>query len=203
MQYWVQSYFSYTYINDLPDCISHSTPRLFADDCLLYKTIKSPQDAVDLQQDLLAMQTLEDTWLNNMQFNISKCFVMRVTQFKKYTVLYDYQLHNSSLNAVNHYKYLGVVLQSDLQWFKHIEEITAKANSTLGMIRRNIKKAPKPVREKLYQTLIRPQLEYASSAWSPWLKQDILELEKVQHRAALFVHNNYWPLASVTQMIRS
>ena len=67
------------------------------------------------------------------------------------------------------------------------------------MIRRNIKKAPKPVREKLYQTLIRPQLEYASSAWSPWLKQelqDILELEKVQRRAAHFVHNNYWPLAS-------
>ena len=79
-------------------------------------------------------------------------------------------------------------------------------NSALGMIRRNIKKVPKPVREKLYQTLIRPQLEYASSAWSPWLKQelqDILELEKVQRRPAHFVHNNYWPLASVTQMISS
>ena len=123
---------------------------------------------------------------------------MRVTQSKKYKVLHDYQLHISTLNAVNHCKYLGVVLQSDLRWSKHIEEITAKVNSTLGMIRRNIKKAPKPVREKLNQTLIRLQLEYASSVWSPWLKQDILEL---QCRAAHFVHNNYWPLASVTQMI--
>ena len=64
------------------------------------------------------------------------------------------------------------------------------------MVRRNVKKAPKSVRP-----LIRPQLEYASSAWSPWLRHDILELENVQHRAACFVHNNYWPLTSVTQMI--
>ena len=59
-------------------------------------------------------------------------------------------------------------------------------NSTLGMIRRNIKKAPTSVKEQIYKTIIRPQLEYASSAWSPWLKQDIMELEKVQHRAACF-----------------
>ena len=69
------------------------------------------------------------------------------------------------------------------------------------MIHRNIKKAPKLVKEQIYQTLIRPQLEYASAAWSPWLKQDVLELEKVQRRAARFVHNNYWPSASVSQMI--
>ena len=69
------------------------------------------------------------------------------------------------------------------------------------MIRRNIKKAPKSVREQIYQTLIRPQLEYTSSAWSPWLRHDILELAKVQCHAACFAHNNYWPLASVTQMI--
>ena len=69
------------------------------------------------------------------------------------------------------------------------------------MIRRNVKKAPKSIREQIYQTLIRSQLEYASSAWSPWLRHDILELERVQRRAARFVHNNYWPLVSVTQMI--
>ena len=69
------------------------------------------------------------------------------------------------------------------------------------MIRRNIKKAPTSVKEQIYKTLIRPQLEYASSAWSPWLKQDIMELEKVQCHAARFVHNNYWPMASVTEMI--
>ena len=39
------------FINDLLDYICHSTLRLFADDCLLYKTIQSFQDAIALQQD--------------------------------------------------------------------------------------------------------------------------------------------------------
>ena len=76
-----------------------------------------------------------------MKFNISKCFVMRVTQSKKYKVLYDYQLHSSTVSSVDHCKFLGVVLQSNLRWSKHIEAFAAKANSMLGIICHNIKKA--------------------------------------------------------------
>ena len=84
---------------------------------------------------------------------------------------------------------------------KHIESITTKANFTLGMMLRNFKKVPTSVKVHVYQTIIRPQLEYTSSAWSPWLKQDILELKKVQWCAARFVNNNDWPVASATEMI--
>ena len=71
------------------------------------------------------------------------------------------------------------------------------------MVHRNIKKAPVSVKEQIYKTVIRPQLEYAYCMWSPWLKQDILELEKVQRCAARFVYNNYWVMASVTEIISS
>ena len=125
---------------------------------------------------------------------------MRITQSWKYRILYDYQIHDSILNSVDHCKCLGVTLQSNLWWSKHIEGITAQVNSTLSMIRRNIKKTSKQVKIQIYHALIRPQLENASSAWSPWLKQDISELEKVQHCAVYFVHNIYCPLASVIQM---
>ena len=91
------------FINDPLGRIYHSTLRLFTDDCLLYEMIKSSQDAVALQQDLLAMQTWEDAWL--MRFNISKCLVMRVTQSTKYKVIHDDQLHNTTLNSINHCKY--------------------------------------------------------------------------------------------------
>ena len=43
------------HINDLPDCVS-SIVRLFADDCLLYRTIKSQDDHIALQDDLYKLE---------------------------------------------------------------------------------------------------------------------------------------------------
>ncbi len=39
------------YTNDLPECISSSTPQLFADYCVLYQQITSAQDCTSLQKD--------------------------------------------------------------------------------------------------------------------------------------------------------
>ena len=47
------------FINDLPSSVT-STTKLFADDCLLYRRIKSPEDQVTLQKDLKSLQQWED-----------------------------------------------------------------------------------------------------------------------------------------------
>ena len=56
------------YINDLPDEASSSTIRLFADDCILYRSIKTQQDSTLLQYDLNSIAQWELTW--QMKFNI-------------------------------------------------------------------------------------------------------------------------------------
>ena len=63
------------YINDLPGLVS-SNIRLFADDCLLYRTISSVDDQVALQRDLDALEGWCDTW--GMRFNVSKCQIMHI-----------------------------------------------------------------------------------------------------------------------------
>ena len=64
------------FINDLPECVK-STPRLFADDCLLYRPIRLNAVSEELQTDLDKLQKWENNWL--MSFNPDKCEVIRIT----------------------------------------------------------------------------------------------------------------------------
>ena len=65
------------FINDIPDNI-RSSVRLFADDCVLNRNIKSPLDCQLLQDDLNSLAKWEMDW--QMKFNVSKCHSMRVTR---------------------------------------------------------------------------------------------------------------------------
>ena len=48
--------------NGLPEAVNHSDSRLFADDCLLYRLIRSDADAKRLQEDLEALEKWEKMW---------------------------------------------------------------------------------------------------------------------------------------------
>ena len=54
-------------------------------------------------------------------------------------IITPYRLHNHLLSPVEHYKYLGVIIQSDLKWHLHIQSITSKANQMLGLLKRNLR----------------------------------------------------------------
>ena len=58
------------FINDLPDCVQSRT-RLFADDCILYRQIKTQQDCAILQEDLTKLAAWEQKW--GMAFHPDKC----------------------------------------------------------------------------------------------------------------------------------
>ena len=124
---------------------------------------------------------------------------MSVTSSQLYKISHTYHVNNTQLLVVNQCKYLGILIQSDLKWNSHVNHITAKANHTLAMLKRNIKLAPKMIKDKAYKSLIRPQLEFASSVWAPWQQSLINKIEKTQRRAARYVTSDYDPFSSVTQ----
>ena len=71
--------------------------------------------------------------------------------------------------ALNEWEYF--TFPSNLSWNTHVDRITANANMSLGFIKINIKTKSPQIREMAYQSLVRPQLEYASAVWDPHTKQ--------------------------------
>ena len=105
-------------------------------------------------------------------------------------------LHGLVLESVPCARYLRVDISSGLTWNSHIDLVTANANRTLGFIRCNIKTKVPKVREAAYNSLVRPQLEYASAVWDPHMKVRISQIEQVQRRAG------FWTASRAAASIR-
>ena len=186
------------YTNDLPDGLK-SQVRLFADDALVYATICCNENTAVLQDDLYRLEIWQQKW--QMEFNPTKCKIMCFST-KRNPPKREYVFCGQILEQVESHPYLGVVLDQKMRWSPHIRSVTSKANSVLGLIKRNLWNCPSSVKEAAYATLVKPKLQYASTAWDPYYKKDQASLERVQRKAARFCTGQYDRTASVTNMLQ-
>ena len=184
------------HINDMPECVK-SKIRLFADDCLLYRTIKNFGDHIKLQQDLNNLIIWAEKW--GMKFNVKKCYHLSVRQKSSNFYTMDGQI----LKQVEEIPYLGITFSDNMKWTTHINQVRKKANSTLGFLRRNLHHTPQSCRKNAYLALVRSKMEYGSVIWDPYTKQDTQKLENVQRSAARFITKDYYSRQEgcVTEML--
>ena len=188
------------YINDLPQCVTSSHTRLFADDCLIYKEIRSQADADKLQVDLDVLQEWEKQWM--MSFHPQKCQLLRITR-KKSPVKESYVIHGHTLAETDTAKYLGVSPHKHSSWSPHVNATAKKANGTRAFLQRNLRKAPTAVKTRTYESLIRPILKYSGVVLDPHTTQDVNKLEMVQRRYARYTSRDYGRTSSVTAMLKT
>jgi len=197
--------FFLVYINDINKEVE-STLRLFADDSLLYRQIKSPEDQNILQRDIDKLSNWANLW--QMKFNIKKCHVLRIKRSRRNTRSQSepectYSMAGVEMTEVEHHPYLGVELDNALSWDIQLKNVKSKSTRVLNMIRRNFSLGTTlDIRKALYFSLIRPHLEYASAVWDPHHKIKIDNLERVQSQAARFATKKYGRTDSVTAMRR-
>ena len=90
-----------------------------------------------------------------MKLNVTKCLSLRMTRHQhQKQILFDYSLHNQTLENVKSAKYLGITISDNMDWGLHFSEISSKATKIFGFLRRNLAFAPKSIKEVAYKTLL-------------------------------------------------
>ncbi len=169
------------YINDLDQGLVSKISK-FADDTKLGANAANPASIALLQQDLIKIGEWSDTW--QMPFNTDKCTVMHIGSANQ---LANYTLQGEQIPITHLEKDLGVFISSDLKFTRQCIEVEKKAGKILGYISRQFRYRDKVIVLSLYNSLVRPLLEYAVQFWSPTLIQDIQRLEKIQARATKLI----------------
>ena len=177
------------YINDLPQHADNEI-RIFADDTKLFARSDDQQARESIQKDLDSLCKWSEDWL--LGFHPQKCAVMRLgnaPEEHKYTMTttINGQDVRHELAETEAEKDLGVIVDRKLTFKNHVAQSTAKANRTLGVVRRSFDHLSDRTFVQLYKSLVRPMLEYGHSAWSPHQKQLQQEVENVQRRATKLI----------------
>lgn len=173
------------FINDLPEVVKSSV-KLFADDTKIYSAIESSEDCAKIQSDIDSLSAWSDKWL--LKFNAAKCKSMHIgRQNQKHEYHMKVNGQNVKISQVKEEKDIGVTFDENMKFDIHVSNIVNKANQRVGLIRRSFEYMDKEMFLTLYKSLIRPNLEYATVIWSPWLKKDIVAIEQVQRRATRLV----------------
>ena len=82
-------------------------------------------------------------------------------------------------------KYLGGLVTKNLKWNSQVLAACSKAKRMLGFLRRStFDTHDQRARTLLYLSLVRSNLAYCSQVWAPQAVNLILDIERIQRRAA-------------------
>ena len=114
-----------------------------------------------------------------MSFNAKKCKVMH---YGKKNIRFEYKMDGRAIGSVNEEKDLGVWVEDHMKPTKQCKIAAQNANWALGQLTRSFHYRKASCLVPLYKIFVRPKLEHAVGAWSPWSEGDKETLERVQKR---------------------
>lgn len=173
------------FINDIGAELVNSRFLLFADDLKLFKVIRNVSDQCSLQSDLRILESWCER--NKMTLNTKKCHI--ITFSKSVNAMhFQYVLNGAPLSRVDSIRDLGVVFHQSLSFTVHIESIVCRANRMAGFIRRQCAEFNNVTALiHLFNSLVRPILEYCSVVWSPFYAIHIKRIEDIQRKFVNFI----------------
>ena len=171
------------YINDFQRCSSKLDFHLFADDSNLFYASKSLSG---IESIINAELVHVKTWLaaNKLSLNIAKSnFVIFHPPQKKKTFNIRLSVNDKPLKEKPYFQYLGVMLDSHLNWKAHVSHVMKKTERNIGLISKLRYFVNTNTLVSLYYALIYPFFTYSLIAWGNTYESNVRPLFILQKRA--------------------
>ena len=87
-------------------------------------------------------------------------------------------------------KYLGVQLDSNLDWNKYVKVLRSKVSRAIGFLKYAKTSVPKETLTHTYRGIVEPHFRYCCSVWGSCGETGLRASQKLQNRAARIVSNS-------------
>ena len=140
---------------------------LYADDTAIFSR---GTDVNSIQENLSKDFDLVSEWLvmNKLTLNVSKTksvlFGTRCMLAKSSRLALQHD--TEVVEQVDDFKYLGITLDKELNFESHLSALGKKISSRLGVLGKIRNYLPLKYRIMLYNALVLPHFDYASTIWS-------------------------------------
>ena len=152
------------YINDLPNISNKLKFYLFADDTNIYL---ESDDLINLEKIMNKELVKLYEWLsiNRLSLNISKTNFVIFAPINKQKATVTILINKVAIDEVQHVKYLGVLIDSQLMFKYHIEEMNKKVSRAIGVLYKLRPFVTSKIVTNVYYAIIYPFLLYGIVVW--------------------------------------
>ena len=172
------------YINDLADLINHENIILYADDTVLYNS------------DSALLQTMLDRtnkWCeeNLLTVNCKKSQWMKTAIVYKHITNETFRLGINTLGKVNEYRYLGLLIDSNLSYKSLRDNLYKRVNLKIFFFKKIRRYINCYTAITIYKSTILPIIEYADFVYDNNIKYVNKKVQSLQNQGLSVAHNQH------------
>lgn len=151
-------------LNDISSIIKHET-ILFADDISIIVTSDCGASMAQHETEIKQTLTLIKKWLqaNNLKMNLSKTNIINFNNFKDKSI--DMTFDKTNLRTAENVTFLGIIINSKLDWKEHVEKVCNKLNRFAYALYKLSKVASKSTALTTYYAYVESVLRYGLLIW--------------------------------------
>jgi hypothetical protein len=180
------------YANDISANVNIGTCNLYADDAIIYVTGNTLAETTKLLSNCL-----DDVskWYNEnkLSVNAKKSYSMLIHSIRKQIddTNFNVNIGISKILNVTSTKYLGLILDSSINWQEHVLKTAAELRSKLSLLRRIAKFLSKSILSKIFLVYLQPRIEYCITVWGYSSLLNLRCMQRIQNTAARIICNEF------------